>query len=240
MINSLKTRIYNPAYLAGFGAALRVAAIFVVVSLAMPAQAQIFLPASDSENTQGQTSAMSSEEDSATQKPVSWYDYPEIELRALDKITARATTFKTRVGETVRFGDIYIKVQACRKPPAIEKLESAAFIQVWEQEAEAAQSRWVFSGWMFASNPALSAMDHVIYDVWVIQCIGPDPEPEPAAEPEMDDEQAEVNTGETVDSQNESPEGAATSDIIEDSDEVNSGDTQSDNTNRLIDSLLGE
>ncbi|MAQ71519.1 MAG: hypothetical protein CL565_04915 [Alphaproteobacteria bacterium] len=213
------------------------AVFLIAISSALPAHAQIFLPDTGNENIEEQTPDTAFEDESSTQKPVSWYDYPEIELRALDKITARATTFKTRVGETVRFGDIYIKVQACRKPPAIEKMESAAFIQVWEQEAETAQSRWVFSGWMFASNPALSAMDHVIYDVWVIQCIGPDPEPEPVVESEMDAQQADSDSEEISNPQNESAE---TPGIMEDSEGNSSDDTQSDDTNRLIDSLLGE
>lgn len=109
------------------------------------------------------------------QKLVTWYDYPEAELRALDKITAEATTFKVQVGKPAKFGKIYMKVQACRKPPAIEKSDSAAFVQVWEKPPKATESKWVFSGWMFGSSPSLSAMDHPIYDVWLIDCIGEEP-----------------------------------------------------------------
>ena len=119
-------------------------------------------------------------------KPVStWYDYDGVELRALDKTTARATTFKAKVGQTLRFGEIFVKVRACRKPPAVEKEESASFIQVWEKDKEQDESQWVFSGWMFASSPALSAMDHPIYDVWVLSCTGVNPEPEPEIEEEI-------------------------------------------------------
>jgi hypothetical protein len=28
----------------------------------------------------------------------------------------------------------------------------------------------VFTGWMFASSPSVSAMEHPVYDVWVIDC----------------------------------------------------------------------
>ena len=48
--------------------------------------------------------------------------------------------------------------------------EAAAFLQIWERKPHEDQSKWVFSGWMFSSNPALSAMDHPVYDVWVIDC----------------------------------------------------------------------
>ena len=99
-------------------------------------------------------------------------DYPEVELRLLDKSTARATTQTVTVGSTIQFGSLYIKIQACRKADPIEKPESAAFLQVWELPPEEQESRWVFSGWMFASSPALSAMDHPVYDVWVLNCTG--------------------------------------------------------------------
>lgn len=96
--------------------------------------------------------------------------YPKIRLRSLDKVTARTMTFDARVGTTIKFGSIYIKIQTCQKPDLQEKPEAAAFLQVWEITPED-ESKWIFSGWMFASSPAVSAMDHPIYDVWVIDCI---------------------------------------------------------------------
>lgn len=110
---------------------------------------------------------------------LAYEDYPVVRLRSLDKITARTMTFEAKVGSTVRFGEIYIKVQACRKPPPVEKTESAAFLQIWEVDELANKSRWIYSGWMFGSSPSLSAMDHPIYDVWVLECLGKDPEPLP-------------------------------------------------------------
>lgn len=106
-------------------------------------------------------------------------EYPSIKLRSLDKITARTLTFDAQVGNTIKFGDIFIKIQSCRKPPAIEKNEAAAFLQIWQVDKTTKESRWVFSGWMFSSSPALSGMDHPVYDVWVIDCLGKDPEAMP-------------------------------------------------------------
>ncbi|MBL8641785.1 MAG: DUF2155 domain-containing protein [Alphaproteobacteria bacterium] len=103
-------------------------------------------------------------------------EYPSIKLRSLDKITARTLTFDAQVGSTIKFGDIFIKIQSCRKPPAIEKNESSAFLQIWQVDRISKESRWVFSGWMFSSSPALSSMDHPVYDVWVIDCFGKDPD----------------------------------------------------------------
>ncbi len=90
-------------------------------------------------------------------------------LRALDKITARVSIVEIPVGETVEFGTLQITARYCDKRPPEETPESAAFLEVVEvQPGEAPTPR--FSGWMFASSPALSAMDHAVYDLWVIDC----------------------------------------------------------------------
>lgn len=101
-------------------------------------------------------------------------DYPVVKLRSLDKISARTTIFEAEVGSTLKFGEVYIKVQACRKAPEMEQPEAAAFLQIWEVESEGKteeKSHWIFSGWMFSSSPGLSSMDHPIYDVWVLDCL---------------------------------------------------------------------
>jgi len=110
-------------------------------------------------------------------------DYPMVQLQALDKSTARTITLKAKVGETIQYGSLFIKVQACRKSDPLEKPESASFIQVWEVPLNSDKSEWVFSGWMFASSPALSAMDHAVYDVWVLDCLLDSDKKKPAAEP---------------------------------------------------------
>ena len=98
-------------------------------------------------------------------------DYPVVKIQALDKSTARTETLTAKVGETIQYGSLFIKAQACREPGPLDKPESAAFLQVWEVPINATKSEWIFSGWMFASSPALSAMDHAVYDVWVLDCL---------------------------------------------------------------------
>ena len=104
-------------------------------------------------------------------------DRPSVQLQALDKSTARTTTLEAKVGETIEYGSLFIKVQACRESDPLDKPESSAFLQIWEVPLNAKKSEWVFSGWMFSSSPALSAMDHAVYDVWVLKCLGGDPAP---------------------------------------------------------------
>ena len=92
-------------------------------------------------------------------------------LRTIDKISAYTNTFEIPVNKTVQFGaSLFIKARACRKSPPIEKPEDAAFLQIWEKQPDGEKPKWVFSGWMFSSNPSISAMDHPVYDVWVISC----------------------------------------------------------------------
>ena len=106
-------------------------------------------------------------------------------LQGLDKITARISTINVAVGQTVSFGSLQITLKACDKHPPEETPESAAFLQIIEQkEGEAPVTR--FSGWMFASSPALSAMEHPVYDLWVLDCTGA-PEAAPLPAPAQDE-----------------------------------------------------
>jgi len=96
-------------------------------------------------------------------------DMPIAVLQGLDKITARTTTLELPVGQSTTLGRLGITVRACRKAPPIDTPEAAAFLELREQRQEEG-SRDLFSGWMFASSPALSALEHPVYDVWVIDC----------------------------------------------------------------------
>lgn len=93
-----------------------------------------------------------------------------VRLRALDKITGRTQTFNASIDEVLKFGSLFIRPRACNQSLPTEKPESASFLQVWEDTPEE-EPTWIFSNWMFASSPALSAMEHPIYDIWVISCI---------------------------------------------------------------------
>jgi len=96
-------------------------------------------------------------------------DFAKVTVRILDKITADTKTFDLKIGNTVAYGALRIRPMACKKSPPIDEPESASFLQIWEKMHEGTDE-WVFSGWMFASSPSLSAMEHPVYDVWVIDC----------------------------------------------------------------------
>jgi hypothetical protein len=100
--------------------------------------------------------------------PGTMIDEPVAMLQALDKITARVKRLPIHVGQVGKFGTLSILVDACRKAPPEDSPESAAFLKITDGKSDAPQT--VFSGWMFASSPALSAMDHPVYDISVVDC----------------------------------------------------------------------
>ncbi len=90
-------------------------------------------------------------------------------LQGLDKITARISTFEAPLGEPVRFGSLEIIARACDKKPPEETPESTAFLEIVDDRPDSPAVE-IFKGWMFASSPAISAVEHPVYDVWVIDC----------------------------------------------------------------------
>ncbi|MFQ8429941.1 DUF2155 domain-containing protein [Amaricoccus sp. W119] len=89
-----------------------------------------------------------------------------VDLKALDTLNGATTDLTLNVGETVRFGRLEITADACRIPADDPKGDAEAFLRI--RDTREAEPR--FSGWMFASSPALSALDHPRYDVWVVGC----------------------------------------------------------------------
>jgi hypothetical protein len=100
-------------------------------------------------------------------------------LRGLDKITGRAIDINAPVGVPVRFGTLTLTVRSCYTVPPEEPPETTVFVQIDDNPPSAPPKR-MFSGWMFASTPALSALEHPTYDVWVITCKTDEPAGEPA------------------------------------------------------------
>ncbi len=90
-------------------------------------------------------------------------------LRGVDKITGRIKTMQAEVGNQITFGNLMIDVIRCYTRPPEETPENSAYLNIVEN-LNNGKKQEVFSGWMFSSNPALSAMEHPVYDVWVIGC----------------------------------------------------------------------
>lgn len=87
-------------------------------------------------------------------------------LRGLDKVSGRVRDLEVAVGQAVQLGRISIAVRECRYPRGNRSGDAFAYVIVREADEEGD----VFAGWMIASSPALNAMDHSRYDVWVLRC----------------------------------------------------------------------
>lgn len=90
-------------------------------------------------------------------------------FRGLDKVTARVWKFEAAINQPVLFEQFEIKVRRCNKQPPEEAPNTTAFVQVDELRLNEDRAK-VFSGWMFASSPGLNAVEHPVYDVWLIDC----------------------------------------------------------------------
>jgi len=110
----------------------------------------------------------------------------------LDKITGRIINFDEDIGETVQFGALRVKTNACYTRPATEAANTDAFVEVDEITLQGEVKR-IFSGWMYAASPGLHGVEHPIYDIWLTDCKGPEttivtaapteaPKPAPAAQ----------------------------------------------------------
>jgi hypothetical protein len=87
-------------------------------------------------------------------------------LRALDRLTGELQDIDIRIGDSVRFGRLVVSLVECRFPTANPSGDAYAFLLI----DDTTSGTKVFEGWMFASSPALNALDHMRYDVWVLTC----------------------------------------------------------------------
>jgi len=91
----------------------------------------------------------------------------------LDKITGRIINFDEDIGETIQFGALRVKTDACYTRPATEAANTDAFVEVDEITLQGEVKR-IFSGWMYAASPGLHGIEHPIYDIWLTDCKAPD------------------------------------------------------------------
>ncbi|WP_265499632.1 DUF2155 domain-containing protein [Paracoccus beibuensis] len=87
-------------------------------------------------------------------------------LRGLDKVSGQTTDLPLQVGEAVRYGRLEVRLGECRYPTGDPSSDAFAQLTITDLR----QNATVFSGWMIASSPALSALDDARYDVWLMSC----------------------------------------------------------------------
>ena len=93
-----------------------------------------------------------------------------INLKALDKITAKTSSIRIAVGDKNFFGSLEIKALKCQLSEENETPDTVAYIQVKDLSTKDNNQVFLFNGWTFASSPTLQSIDHPIYDLWIISC----------------------------------------------------------------------
>ncbi|MCB5409743.1 DUF2155 domain-containing protein [Pseudogemmobacter faecipullorum] len=114
-------------------------------------------------------------------------------LRWLDTLTGRTGDLELSRGQAANNGRLTIQLDSCRYMADNPAAEAEAHLTILDSSRE----QPVFSGWMLASAPALSAMEHPRYDVWVLRCIVPGYKPPEVTDvPEENDEATDEGAGE--------------------------------------------
>lgn len=95
-------------------------------------------------------------------------------IRGLDKVTGHARDYTLTIGRPTRIGSLEVIARACNKNAPEETPEVRIFVDVFDhppaREGEERERQDVFHGWLFASSPSISAVDHPTYDIWAIDC----------------------------------------------------------------------
>lgn len=87
-------------------------------------------------------------------------------LRGLDRVNGHTQDLDLANGETTEFGSLRVRLDECRVPVENPDGDAFAFVTIHGTDTDAQ----LFSGWMLASSPALNALEHQRYDVWVLRC----------------------------------------------------------------------
>ena len=87
-------------------------------------------------------------------------------VRGLDRINGRHEDYRLVVGHSLTLGTLEISLRDCRHDPLNPALRAYAFLDIVERGTQ----ETLFSAWMVSASPALSALDHHRYDVWLLGC----------------------------------------------------------------------
>ena len=93
-----------------------------------------------------------------------------VNIKALDKITAKTSTIRLAIGEKELFGPLEIRALKCQPSEKDDFTDAVAYLQVRDLSAKDNNRVFLFNGWTFASSPTLRSIDHPIYDLWITGC----------------------------------------------------------------------
>ena len=96
-----------------------------------------------------------------------------VSLQGINKVTARVSSLEVRKDDKMNFGNLEVQLVKCWQAPPEEEPENKALLKIWEQ-IPGEEKEEIFFGWMFSSSPALSALEHPVYDIVVKNCVNLD------------------------------------------------------------------
>lgn len=140
--------------------------------------------------------AEESEDVAATEEPVIQKKYTSVKMRGLNKITTRSERINATMGAVTRFGNLEIIPRGCWVAPADKRPEQASLLEVWYWK-QGEKPSMVFFGWMFASSPALSSLEHPVYDLTMLECVE-----DKTQQPKQPPKQPDANTNENPEDDN--------------------------------------
>ena len=94
-------------------------------------------------------------------------------MQAMDKVTGVVNKISVPVNSKISFGDFSLVLRACKKTPAEEAPENFAFVDVADKSFGKDEYN-IFRGWLISSTPGINAIEHPIYDVWLLECVDTD------------------------------------------------------------------
>jgi hypothetical protein len=109
--------------------------------------------------------------ENAYYKKISEKDYTkEARIQALDKVTTHISTMVTPLEEAIRFRNLEITLLKCWKSPPEEEPENKALLSIHEY-IPGEDKKEIFRGWIFSSSPAISTLEHPVYDITLLECL---------------------------------------------------------------------
>jgi len=112
-----------------------------------------------------------------------WHEMKFARLQGLNKVTARTSEIKSDINAKTKFGNLELIAEKCMRGPENERAENTVLLTVWD-EIPGQERKQIFHGWMFSSSPAISALEHPIYDIILLGC-GEAPKPVVAPKEEV-------------------------------------------------------
>ncbi len=136
---------------------MRFALVLIAYFIAFPVVAQEVIIAEESEEL-------------VDAPPEAPKEYSGLRFRGLNKITTRTEEFTSEMGKAITFGSLEIIPRACWTAPANQRPEQAGLLEIVNREPNQQPER-LFFGWMFATSPGISSLEHPLYDITMLECI---------------------------------------------------------------------